>query len=175
MFSASGSRAHVPVEGYLVDTICSLAELHGCYFVQTSTVVSELPYRYHPGQPESSGSPTRVGAYWGTLIADAFGGVHPAPLNTGYDFADWVAGELLRAEGTSRSTIKPNRDLIRKMGEKLWCWQDSLPPGPQVLKVMLHDRARSSQTRLYSEQDQVPWWKSVASLQVSTSRIETGA
>jgi hypothetical protein len=39
---------------------------------------------------------SRVEAWWRTLILDSFEGEHPAPISTGFAFADWITDDLGR-------------------------------------------------------------------------------
>ncbi|KAK4185047.1 hypothetical protein QBC35DRAFT_465906 [Podospora australis] len=85
------------MEGFLVDTVLCAAETRGCYFVRTAAIVSQLPQFYHPRGSYSPSSPTRIEAYWKTLIADTMEDVYPAPFQFGFGFSAWIAEELLSA------------------------------------------------------------------------------
>jgi hypothetical protein len=49
----------------------------------------------HGGLGQSQGCTYgRVEAWWRTLILDSFEGEHPAPISTGFAFADWITDDL---------------------------------------------------------------------------------
>jgi hypothetical protein len=101
------------VEGFMIDNIICVAPARGCYFVRTAMVVSGLPLRYHPGRSSPEDAQTRAEAYWRTLLADTIQDTHPAPLEYGFDFSDWIVEEVLRARG-ARDTIRQGEHATAK-------------------------------------------------------------
>lgn len=125
-FSIDTPSGILHTEGYPVDTIKSVAETKGCYFVRTGSIITHLPAMYCPGKPESPAAITRAEAYWRTLIADTTGTyekTHPAPLRAGFEFADWVANKLLQPAERQRLTeCEPTDEERAKTLKKLACW-----------------------------------------------------
>ena len=73
----------------------------------------------------------RTEAYWRTLVADSFDGVHPAPICCGFAFADWLCLKLMRArhlvEAVNRFEATDNggeglTNVERKLEEKVSAW-----------------------------------------------------
>jgi hypothetical protein len=97
----------IPTCGYVLDTISSLAESKGCYFTRTGTLALQTPKHYVKNTSTAYvaksriiiriadiPNPTRVEALWRTLIADNCSDTYPAPVATGFGFAEWVAVHL---------------------------------------------------------------------------------
>jgi hypothetical protein len=74
-YSFGKSDAELYVKGQRLDTVESVSEMGGCYFVRTGLLVAGLPEHYHPGRPATPDAETRIEAYWRTLVADSYNGI----------------------------------------------------------------------------------------------------
>lgn len=148
---------NLKVWGVRVDRIIYVAGPKGCYFVRTASVVSGLPVQYKPAADTASGldadgakgertnqptlnygrtdaseackrSVTRVEAYWRTLVADCFQGEHPASLECGFAFSDWICLHLQRARNLTYMAQKFGgvgavENPTEKYDKKLAAWK----------------------------------------------------